>query len=196
MSRETPSLSPARCQATARELFREILVAVDYCHQQGVYHRDLKLENVLRMKDGALKVTDFGMAKDTSIDSMPKTRRIGTIAYMAPEVADAGEQYDGAGVDVWSCGVMLYVMIVCNYPFGHDGARGAATTLHIRQSCYSCCIRPTRRLREMLAGGHDDAVHTAGPGGDTTGRVLANIRSGQFSWPAKVRRYFRARARI
>jgi serine/threonine-protein kinase SRK2 len=123
-------------EPTARKLFQEILLAVEYCHSQGVFHRDLKLENVLRSTDGSLKVTDFGMAKDISVDSMPKTKRIGTVAYMAPEVADTGDSYDGAGVDVWSMGVMLYVMVVCNYPFGHDGP-GGGTTGRVLQSIKS-----------------------------------------------------------
>lgn len=113
----------------ARGYFTQILSAVDYCHSQKVYHRDLKLENVL-LKDtvsNTIKVSDFGMAKDTNVSSMPKTKRIGTIAYMAPEVADAESGYNGAAVDVWSMGVMLYVMVVCNYPFGHDGDGGDHT---------------------------------------------------------------------
>ena len=74
-----------------------------------------------------IKISDFGMAKDTNVSSMPKTKRIGTIAYMAPEVADATSGYSGAPVDVWSMGVMLYVMVYCNYPFGHDGDGGDPT---------------------------------------------------------------------
>ena len=113
----------------ARGYMTQIISAVDYCHSQKVYHRDLKLENVL-LKDtvsNTIKVSDFGMAKDTNVSSMPKTKRIGTIAYMAPEVADADSGYNGAAVDVWSMGVMLYVMVFCNYPFGHDGDGGDHT---------------------------------------------------------------------
>ena len=119
----------ALSEDVARDFFIQILSAVDYCHSQNVYHRDLKLENVL-LKDttsNTIKISDFGMAKDTNVSSMPKTKRIGTIAYMAPEVADATSGYSGAPVDVWSMGVMLYVMVYCNYPFGHDGDGGDPT---------------------------------------------------------------------
>jgi serine/threonine protein kinase len=141
----------------ARTYFREILTAVEYCHAQGVFHRDLKLENVLRDTDGRLKVsrpasnrdgavelicymraqvTDFGMAKDTSVSSMPKTKRIGTIAYMAPEVAEAANPtYDGAGVDVWSMGVMLYV---CPSPRNHRTSCGVVTPGMLRGRSWWC----------------------------------------------------------
>lgn len=100
--------------------FSQIAAAVDYCHRQSVCHRDLKLENVMLMEDNeTVKVTDFGMGKDWQTHSGPKTQQVGSFAYMAPEVVDGdGEEYDGAPVDVWSMGVMLYVMTVCNYPFG------------------------------------------------------------------------------
>ena len=85
----------------------------------------MKLENVL-VKDGStkrIKVADFGMARDCNVNSVPKTKGMGTVSYMAPEIAapDSLAPYDGAAADVWSIGVMLYVMVVCNYPFGHDG---------------------------------------------------------------------------
>ena len=78
------------------------------------------------MKDGStkrIKVADFGMARDCNPNSMCLTKGMGTVSYMAPEVAapDALAPYDGAAADVWSIGVMLYVMLVSNYPFGHDG---------------------------------------------------------------------------
>lgn len=150
-----------------------------------VYHRDLKLENVLVTKDGTVKVTDFGMAKDTTgqccqlLDSLsavahhhgavavaglslPKTRRVGTIAYMAPEVADAAGHYDGACADVWSLGVMLYVMAVCNYPFGHDGPDGDSTrvvsTRLLVVACSCLLVRQAAwaRWAPPLGGGADE----------------------------------------
>ena len=93
----------------------QIISAVGYCHSKGVFHRDLKLENVLIVKDGGkIKIADFGMAKDCGPNSAPRTRQVGTVAYMSPEVADASrsDAYDGSAVDVWSMGVMLYVMVV------------------------------------------------------------------------------------
>lgn len=123
----------ALSEPVARDYFVQIIDAVDYCHSKRIYHRDLKLENVL-LKDEAtkrVKIGDFGMARDCcSINSMPKTKGMGTVSYMAPEVAapDALAPYDGAAADVWSIGVMLYVMVVCNYPFGHDGKSSEAQT--------------------------------------------------------------------
>ena len=115
----------------ARRIAHQIFCGIDYCHRQGVAHRDLKLENLLLMNtaegdglDGfndTIKITDFGLSKD-SLTSNCKTL-CGTLSYMAPEVAsaDGGGEYDGPGVDIWSLGVILYVMVCCSYPFGHDG---------------------------------------------------------------------------
>ena len=127
----------ALSESTARDYFVQIIDAVEYCHGMGVCHRDLKLENVL-VKDEAtkrIKISDFGMAKDCGVTSAATTRGVGTVAYMAPEVASGGTSaYDGAAVDVWSIGVMLYVMVVCNYPFGHDGIGGVSVHEIIRRS--------------------------------------------------------------
>jgi serine/threonine protein kinase len=127
----------ALSEATARDYFVQIVEAADYCHSMRIYHRDLKLENVL-VKDEAtkrIKVSDFGMARDCGVNSSPATKGMGTVSYMAPEVAAAGPgAYDGAAVDVWSMGVMLYVMVVCNYPFGHDGVGGVPVREIIRRS--------------------------------------------------------------
>lgn len=146
-------------EVTCRGYFTQIISAVDYCHSQKVYHRDMKLENVL-LKDtvsNTIKVSDFGMAKDTNVSSMPKTKRIGTIAYMAPEVADADSGYNGAAVDVWSMGVMLYVMVFCNYPFGHDGDGGDHTRTVLQRIrsgtfAFSRHIQISDDLKDMIKG--------------------------------------------
>eukprot|EP01051_Picozoa_sp_SAG22_P000248 SAG22_NODE_5_length_41775_cov_111.520971_11_plen_232_part_00 len=141
----------------ARQFFVQIIAAVAYCHTKKVYHRDLKLENVLVQKDGTVKITDFGMAKDATGLSLPKTRRVGTIAYMAPEIADAAGHYDGSKADVWSLGVMLYVMVCCGYPFGHDGAGGESTKAvldKIRRAQYSFPGGSTisAEIKEVIGG--------------------------------------------
>lgn len=104
----------------ARRYFQQLISAVDFCHSRGVYHRDLKPENLLLDENGDLKVTDFGLS------ALADTRRhdgllhttCGTPAYVAPEVINK-HGYDGSKADIWSCGVILFVLLAGFLPF-HD----------------------------------------------------------------------------
>jgi len=101
----------------ARYFFQQLIAGVSYCHQSGVCHRDLKLENTLL--DGSpqpkVKICDFGYSKSALAHSAPKST-VGTPAYIAPEVLQRKE-YKGETADVWSLGVTLYVMLAGAYPF-------------------------------------------------------------------------------
>ncbi|KAL7224232.1 hypothetical protein ACSBR1_025655 [Camellia fascicularis] len=102
----------------ARHYFQQLISAVDFCHSRGVYHRDLKPENLLLDHDGNLKVTDFGLsafAEHLRQDGLLHTS-CGTPAYVAPEVIGK-KGYDGAKADIWSCGVILYVLLAGFLPF-------------------------------------------------------------------------------
>ncbi|XP_022720387.1 CBL-interacting serine/threonine-protein kinase 20-like isoform X3 [Durio zibethinus] len=104
----------------ARNYFQQLIAAVDYCHSRGVYHRDLKPENLLLDENGNLKVSDFGLSALTESrrqDGLLHTT-CGTPAYVAPEVINK-KGYDGAKADIWSCGVILYVLLAGFLPF-HD----------------------------------------------------------------------------
>lgn len=114
----------------AQVVFHQIVSALAYCHGNGVCHRDLKLENLVLVEEAGemrthefVKVTDFGLSKDSAMHSQPNTK-VGTISYMAPEVTMANSShvsYDGQAADVWSLGVILYILVCCSYPFGYDG---------------------------------------------------------------------------
>ncbi|XP_008810573.2 CBL-interacting protein kinase 18 [Phoenix dactylifera] len=104
----------------ARKYFQQLISAVDYCHSRGVYHRDLKPENLLLDENGNLKVSDFGLsalAESKRQDGLLHTT-CGTPAYVAPEVINR-KGYDGAKADIWSCGVILFVLLAGYLPF-HD----------------------------------------------------------------------------
>ncbi|KAL3629617.1 CBL-interacting serine/threonine-protein kinase 6 [Castilleja foliolosa] len=106
---------------TARNYFQQLISAIDFCHSRGVYHRDLKPENLLLDEDGKLKVTDFGLsafADHLRQDGLLHTT-CGTPAYVAPEVIGK-KGYDGAKADIWSCGVILYVLLAGYLPFQDD----------------------------------------------------------------------------
>ncbi|XVE58929.1 hypothetical protein DITRI_Ditri05aG0002500 [Diplodiscus trichospermus] len=102
----------------SRKYFQQLISAVGYCHSRGVFHRDLKPENLLVDENGNLKVSDFGLSAVTDQirpDGLLHTL-CGTPAYVAPEILTK-KGYDGAKVDVWSCGVILFVLNAGYLPF-------------------------------------------------------------------------------
>jgi len=119
---------------TARNYFQQLLSAVEYCHGRGVCHRDLKLENcVVDSKTSRLKILDFGFSRH--LDSFLKTP-VGTPTYIAPE-ALSDQNYDGRSVDVWACGVMLYVMVCGWYPFGEPNSNFGSLYKRIKNAEYT-----------------------------------------------------------
>ncbi|CAJ0608836.1 unnamed protein product [Cylicocyclus nassatus] len=105
----------------ARKFFRQIISALDFCHAHNICHRDLKPENLLLDERNNIKVADFGMASLQVEGSMLETS-CGSPHYACPEVI-RGEKYDGRKADVWSCGVILYALLVGALPFDDDNLR-------------------------------------------------------------------------
>ncbi|KAL4423944.1 hypothetical protein ABPG75_001245 [Micractinium tetrahymenae] len=122
----------------ARWFFQQLVIAVDYAHRMGVTSRDIKMENTLL--DGSprplIKLADFGFSKDANAHSAP-TSRVGTPAYLAPEVVSCqpGQNYDGKKADIWSCGVLLFAMTTDSFPFHREG---------------DAYLKPNQKLSAML----------------------------------------------
>src|SRR3954453_2885749 len=104
----------------ALRLAEEIADALDYAHAQGVIHRDIKPANILMDQDGHAKIADFGIAKLNLAHFTIPGRVLGTPAYMAPEQL-SGEGVDGRS-DLFSLGVILYVMVTGHSPFQGNSA--------------------------------------------------------------------------
>ncbi|GAB2291106.1 CBL-interacting serine/threonine-protein kinase 9 [Dionaea muscipula] len=121
----------------ARTYFQQLINAVDYCHSRGVYHRDLKPENLLLDSYDVLKVSDFGLSafsQQVREDGLLHTA-CGTPNYVAPEVlTDKG--YDGTSADVWSCGVILFVLMAGYLPF--DDVNLMSLYKKIQRADFSC----------------------------------------------------------
>ena len=142
-------------EATARFYFRQLVQGVHYCHSQGVCHRDLKPENLLLDENGDLKISDFGLSAlyegagedgEGSRASLLHTT-CGTPNYVAPEVlADKG--YDGRAADVWSIGVILYVLLAGFLPF--DEPTMSALFRKIQKAEFSYPTWFTPLLKDLL----------------------------------------------
>ncbi|NXT89741.1 TSSK3 kinase, partial [Anhinga rufa] len=149
-------------EAHARALFHQLVEAIQYCHDCGVAHRDLKCENAL-LQGHTLKLTDFGFAK-----LLPRDRRelswtfCGSTAYAAPEVLQ-GMPHDSCKGDVWSMGVILYVLLCACLPFDdtdipkmlHQQQKGVSIPGHLKiskecQNLLKTLLEPDMTLRPSI----------------------------------------------
>lgn len=103
----------------AKQIFKLILEAVNYCHTHGIIHRDLKMENIL-LKDSkdplSLKIIDFGIAGLWS-KCGGEISAAGTLYYTPPEVISETDLHSDPKIDIWALGVILYIMLCGTYPF-------------------------------------------------------------------------------
>ncbi|XP_069789837.1 testis-specific serine/threonine-protein kinase 1-like [Narcine bancroftii] len=104
----------------ARTMFRQLALAVQYCHEMDVVHRDLKCENILLDKDFNIKLSDFGFSKRCVTDDLGRPLLsktfCGSPAYAAPEIIQA-IPYHPKVCDIWSLGVILFVMVCGSMPY-------------------------------------------------------------------------------
>ncbi|TKY70692.1 CBL-interacting serine/threonine-protein kinase 1 [Spatholobus suberectus] len=104
--------------STGTKIFQQLIDCVSFCHNKGVFHRDLKLENVLVDAKGSIKITDFNLSalpQHFRADGLLHTT-CGSPNYVATEIL-ANKGYDGAISDIWSYGVILYVILEGYLPF-------------------------------------------------------------------------------
>jgi carbon catabolite-derepressing protein kinase len=136
----------------ARKFFQQIICAVEYCHRHKIVHRDLKPENLLIDNQKNVKIADFGLSNIMTDGNFLKTS-CGSPNYAAPEVI-SGKLYAGPEVDVWSCGVILYVLLVGRLPFDDDYIPAlfkkiAAGTFHIPGYISSGAARLIRAMLQV-----------------------------------------------
>lgn len=134
----------------SRKYFHQLISAVDFCHSHGVFHRDLKPENLLLDDNWDLKVTDFGLSAvtdQTRQDGLLHTL-CGTPAYVAPEIL-AKKGYDGSKVDVWSCGIILYVLNAGYLPFNDTNLMAMYRKIYKAQ--FRCPKWISSELRRFLS---------------------------------------------
>eukprot|EP00752_Nemacystus_decipiens_P017568 g15743.t1 len=103
-------------EVIARTYFRQMLSALEMCHSTGIAHRDIKPENILLDDNFQLRMADFGLSSIMEDENGVCYTECGTRSYMAPEVL-AKQPYDGAQADLWSAGVVLFIMLAGNPPF-------------------------------------------------------------------------------
>jgi serine/threonine protein kinase len=110
------------CKSLTSSYFYQLMKGLQFMHMCGVVHRDISLENMLLHADGTLKISDFGLASRVGIHSL--SGKLGKDIYIAPEVYSGGVEYDGVKADIWSAGVVLFIMLtgmtIVEYPASFD----------------------------------------------------------------------------
>ena len=102
----------------AREIFIQIISAIDYCHKQKIIHRDLKLENILKVNNESnkIKIVDFGIA-GLYAGRQSEITKAGSIYYLPPEIFQKKNVGASPALDIWAIGCILYTMVIGYLPF-------------------------------------------------------------------------------
>ena len=121
--------SLAYTEADAASIVHQLLMAVNYIHSTGIAHRDLKLDNILvklgpqssdsfSLPSVVCKLTDFGLVTLIEKEGLRSSSLVGTPMYMSPELISGSESYNAFASDIWAIGVIAYVLLTVNFPFG------------------------------------------------------------------------------
>jgi eukaryotic-like serine/threonine-protein kinase len=160
----------------AIRLFKEVCHGLEAIHQCGIIHRDLKPANIMVLKDGSIKITDFGVARPESSDLTEHDSLVGTMAYMAPEIMLGKETTQL--VDIYSMGVIAYLMVTGEVPFVAD-TPAQLVMMHVKQSPQPPCkLRPelpswfNRLIMKMLSKNPDERPASADNIASTIARQL------------------------
>ncbi|KAI4291898.1 serine/threonine protein kinase KIN1/2 [Pancytospora philotis] len=130
----------------ARKYFRQIVSAVDYVHRNCICHRDLKIENILIDHNDNVRIIDFGLSNFYDNKLMLKTF-CGSLYFAAPELL-LGQQYSGPEVDVWSLGVVLYVMLCGKVPFDDESV--CVLQGKIKSTRFEFCRALSPQARDLI----------------------------------------------
>lgn len=133
----------------ARKFGRQIASALDYCHRNSIVHRDLKIENILISKTGDIKIIDFGLSNLFSPRNHLKTF-CGSLYFAAPELLQA-RQYTGPEVDIWSFGIVLYVLVCGKVPFDDQSMPQLHAKIKKGLVDYPSWLSPGKKLPLILA---------------------------------------------
>ena len=106
-------------EKTAKLLYKQIILGIKYMHEKNIVHRDIKLENILIDLNNNIKICDFGIGRVLSSPEQPLFDQCGTPMYIAPEIllCSKDEGYKGFPVDIWSSGIVLYILLSGTLPF-------------------------------------------------------------------------------
>jgi calcium-dependent protein kinase len=151
---EDGSIDVAECYYTelaASRIIKQVIAAVGACHEHGICHRDLKPENILvhtyiSDQEPLVKLCDFGLATRAEGNSLSEA--CGTPEYVAPEVVTRNENY-GLAADIWSLGVILYILLCGEQPFHSDRDGQSGTAAVIDQVKKHSSIRPRLAENDM-----------------------------------------------
>ena len=146
-------------KSVVKSIMTQLVEAVDFCHKQGIIHRDMKLDNILIDENNKIKLTDFGLCgiKNSKYDVF--SQRMGTVRYTSPEMLE--ENGYNESVDVWGIGVVLFLLLTGKYPF--DGSSKPnifrrITDKNIHYSKYDLNRSEVKLLKMLLAKNPDNRI--------------------------------------
>ena len=136
----------------ARYYFDQLIDGLSYCHQMGVCHRDLRLENLLLDNEGHLKITDFGQARIFKKGwDLFSTQLVGSLYHLSPEQIE-GKVYSGEKIDIWSAGIILYCFVTSKLPFCSSDVNSMFDDVKNSRYTYPDDVEVSMECQELIFG--------------------------------------------
>ncbi|KAK2191769.1 hypothetical protein NP493_46g07043 [Ridgeia piscesae] len=183
-------LRGAIAEEKAKVLFYQLVSAIEYLHSISIIHRDLKCENILLDSENNVKVSDFGFARIMTEEDLSSTF-CGSAAYAAPEILQ-GIPYKGAPYDVWSIGVILYIMVCGSMPYDDSNIKKMIRYQTERKVAFSRSKHVSQECKDLIHRMLEADIKKRIPIteikhqtwiAETASRISATIKAGMQSHP-------------